>query len=369
MVLEDSFVHLARLALTGRQQDVQAYLYRVMKESRKTDSGLAENLEALIRESPSRSSPLRKSSEIAVPVDADSRLQLLRVDEAPYLDREPTFSGPLSLALSRLVKERAEESRLLKLDLQPTRSVLFTGPPGVGKTMSARWLAREMGRPLLVLDLAAVMSSFLGRTGANLRHVLDYAKAQDCVLLLDELDAIAKRRDDTGEVGELKRLVTVLLQEIDDWPTGGLLIAATNHAGLLDPAIWRRFELILDFPLPSGELVSQFVGDQLDGFVKDNAGEWVKILSVLFQGRSFSEIEREMNAAKRAAVLDAVSPDDALSSMLGAGELEQQDRIGLAVKLVGMGVVSQRRAHELTGVARETIRSRLKQSGKAKQVA
>ena len=73
------------------------------------------------------------------------------------------------------------------------------------------------------------MSSFLGRTGGNLRLVLDYAKGQDCILLLDELDAIAKRRDDATEVGELKRLVTVLLQEIDDWPATGLLLAATNH--------------------------------------------------------------------------------------------------------------------------------------------
>jgi hypothetical protein len=111
----------------------------------------------------------------------------------------------------------------------------------LGDTLAARVLARTLGRPLLILDLAAVMSSFLGRTGGNLRHVLDYAKSIECVLLLDELDAIAKRRDDAGEIGELKRLVTVLIQEIDDWPSSGLLVAATNHPELLDPAIWRRF--------------------------------------------------------------------------------------------------------------------------------
>src|SRR5690606_32775240 len=105
-------------------------------------------------------------------------------------------------------------------------------------------------RPLLILDLASVMSSYLGRTGTNLRHVLDYAKSLDCVLLLDELDAIAKRRDDRGEIGELKRLVTVLLQQIDDWPPKSLLIAATNHADLLDPALWRRFDVTLEFPIP-----------------------------------------------------------------------------------------------------------------------
>ncbi|TGV70329.1 AAA family ATPase, partial [Mesorhizobium sp. M00.F.Ca.ET.158.01.1.1] len=111
-------------------------------------------------------------------------------------------------ALDTLVAERKDIENLHKAGWEPTRTVLFTGAPGVGKTLGARWLARELNRPLLILDLAAVMSSYLGRTGTNLRHVLDYAKTLDCVLLLDELDAIAKRRDDRGQIGALKRLVT-----------------------------------------------------------------------------------------------------------------------------------------------------------------
>ena len=99
--------------------------------------------------------------------------------------------------------------------MDPTRSALFTGPPGVGKTLAAKWMARELGQPLAILDLSAVMSSFLGRTGSNVRAVLDFARDRRCILLLDEFDAVAKRRDDTSEIGELKRLVTVLLQEID----------------------------------------------------------------------------------------------------------------------------------------------------------
>jgi len=95
------------------------------------------------------------------------------------------------------------------------------------------------------------MSSFLGKTGSNIRVVLDFARRQPCVLLLDEFDAITKRRDDSAEIGELKRLVTVLIQAIDEWPADGLLVAATNHPELLDPAIWRRFDRVVEFPLPT----------------------------------------------------------------------------------------------------------------------
>ena len=131
------------------------------------------------------------------------------------------------------------------MGLSPTRSAIFVGPPGVGKTLTARWLASQLGVPLYVLDLTAVMSSLLGRSGTNLRAALDFAKRSPCVLLLDEIDAIAKRRSDDTDIGELKRLVTVILQEVDEWPATGLLLAATNHAELIDPALWRRFDLVI----------------------------------------------------------------------------------------------------------------------------
>ncbi|KOO11114.1 AAA family ATPase, partial [Vibrio xuii] len=145
-----------------------------------------------------------------------------------------------SEAFVQVLLEREYNDALLSEGLQPTKSIIFQGPPGVGKTLSARWLANQLDLPLLTLDLATVMSSFLGKTGSNVRAVLEHAMSFPCVLLLDEFDAIAKRRDDDRELGELKRLVTVLLQTIDEWPATSLLIAATNHGELLDPAIWRR---------------------------------------------------------------------------------------------------------------------------------
>ena len=121
------------------------------------------------------------------------------------------------------------------------------------------------------------------------------------ILLLDELDAIAKKRDDATEVGELKRLVTVLLQEIDDWPASGLLLAATNHPDLLDPAVWRRFEMIISFPSPDPKRVRQAIRTYLGRQMPDHG--WEEILATVLQGRSFSDIERLILTARRAATV------------------------------------------------------------------
>lgn len=357
-MLNENFLHLARVALSKRTQDVQAFLYRIAK-SRDTDPEISKALIELLRKNPTKSSPLRDTGEVAVPLDMESRFQLVRLEEKPILPHEPVYTDHVRTALERLVREREKISALLEAGLDPTRTVLFTGPPGVGKTLAARWIARETGRPLLTLDLSAVMSSYLGRTGSNLRYVLDYAKSVKCVLLLDELDAVAKRRDDFGEIGELKRLVTVLLQELDDWPPSGLLIAATNHSALLDPAVWRRFEQQVDFPLPEKEEVLVF----LSGLLSDETSEakaWTEVLSLVLSGNSFSDIEREINLARRAAALNEEYLGLYLAELVNVEGRSKRDRINLAVELVRSGLASQRAAHEITGVARDTIRERFR---------
>ena len=365
--IQADYVKLARIALSGRTQDVKIVIHRAAKSYRSLAPELAEKLTTLLRDAPSPASPLR-DADIPLPVDLDTRLHLMRVEAEPTLDHEPVFAEDLAAALEQLVEERRSPEVLIRAGLDPARTALFVGPPGVGKTMAAYWLARELAKPLVILDLAAVMSSYLGRTGSNLRHVLEYAKSVDCVLLVDELDAIAKRRDDLGEIGELKRLVTVLIQQIDDWPSSGLLLAATNHPNLLDPAIWRRFELHLDFPLPEENAISRFVENALKAFLP-SAKLWGGILGVVFAGLSFSDIERELIAIRRTAALANRPLGKELAKFVANGALSKSKRIDLAALIVEQGLFSQREAHALTGIARDTIRRRANRAQESVSVA
>lgn len=223
--------------------------------------------------------------------------------------------------------------------------------------MTARWLASQLGVELYVLDLTAVMSSLLGRSGNNLRAALDFAKRTPCVLLLDEIDSIAKRRSDDADVGELKRLVTVILQEVDEWPPTGLLLAATNHPELIDPALWRRFDLVVEFKLPElpavKTAVKRFLGPDFALF-----GRWLDILAFAFSGESFSDIERDIQRFRRAVALGTASDAELIEEFIKsrALSLDHQGRIDMAILLAEQTRLSQHAISDITGVSRDTIR-------------
>jgi SpoVK/Ycf46/Vps4 family AAA+-type ATPase len=187
------------------------------------------------------------------------------------------------------------------------------------------------------------------------RNILDYAKGVDCVFLLDEFDAIAKRRDDVIEIGELKRLVTVLLQEIDEWPNTGLLLAATNHKELLDPAVWRRFEMIIDFPMPTLDEVKKTIELHLQSDA--DAMRWSDVLARALNGLSYADVGRELMQIKRQTVIRGQPAAELIRRVVKEriGHLDRKDRTLFALKLLEAGL-SQRETHEWTGMSRDTIR-------------
>ena len=296
-----------------------------------------------------------------LPVDIDSRLELLRREEHPQMPVEPTWPTVVREQLSQFIQERKQEDRLAAVGVLPSRSLLLIGQPGVGKSLAARYLAKNLNRPLLTLDLAAVMSSFLGRTGNNIRAVLDYARRSPSILLLDEFDAIAKRRDDSAEVGELKRLVTVLLQAIDDWPRDGILLAATNHPDLLDRAVWRRFERVIEFPLPSPDDISAAIRVTLQNSIDGISATTIELLSVLLEGHSFADVRKLILTARRESLVNE-TPLAQVFDNLVPSLMRKQDharRVELAVLLHERGL-SERQVSQLTGIARDTFRNRKK---------
>jgi SpoVK/Ycf46/Vps4 family AAA+-type ATPase len=344
--------------LRGVSRDIQVYIKRLAKELRSCNAQVADTLIQLLHELPTREMPFRNATSAALPTDKDSRLQLIRLENPVILETSPILPDETLNVLNQVVAERGFKFDLLRAGIPPLKSLLFTGDPGLGKTLTARWLANQLNLPLLVLDLSAVMSSYLGRTGTNLRNVFDYAKGVPCILFLDELDAIAKKRDDTSEVGELKRLVTVLLQEIDNWDDSGILIAATNHANLLDPAIWRRFDITIEFKMPSSKERSRAIEQFLsDSFAE--LAELPQILSVIFDGKSYSDIEREINRLRRQEIVSKNDKRTLIYEFI-QGYLhtkKPQERIDVALKLIASGH-SQRSASDITGVSRDTIRKK-----------
>lgn len=351
--IEAQFVHLARLALAGRTSDVELLSRRTLNRLSDSRPDLSNEIRNVLKDSAAASEIARsKASSTPLPVDFDSRLELLKREGAPTVGVHPVWAPEVRNELETLLTERERADELSLAGLSPSRSVLLVGPPGLGKTLAARWLAQQLHRPLLTLDLSSVMSSFLGKTGSNIRVVLDFARRQPSVLLLDEFDAIAKRRDDTAEVGELKRLVTVLIQAIDEWPADGLLVAATNHPELLDPAIWRRFDRVIEFPFPTKDEIEELLNDLLGEMVTSTM---IANIAPILVGKSHAEIAREVLRAKRQSVLSG----EEMSVLVTTLSLKKErgtlkERLVLAKELRSKGH-SEREISQRTGLSRQTL--------------
>jgi len=166
-------------------------------------------------------------------------------------------------SLERVLAEQRQQDRLMEYGFEPVRSLLFVGPPGTGKTMSASVLAGELHLPLFLIRLESVITKFMGETSAKLRLIFDAAEDTRGVYFFDEVDALAGDRSSANDVGEIRRVLNSFLQFLEQHHSSSILVAATNHPQLLDRAIFRRFGLVIDYTLPTQELARAVVRNRL----------------------------------------------------------------------------------------------------------
>lgn len=210
--------------------------------------------------------------------------------------------------LRQLIEEQHRAELLQSYGLAPRHTLLLVGPPGNGKTSVAHALAHELMVPLLGVRYEGLIGSYLGETAARLRKVFDYARQRACVLLLDEFDTVGKERGDVHETGEIKRVVSTLLLQMDDLPSHVVIVTATNHPELLDRAVWRRFELRLHLPRPGIREIERFTG-QLFSCLNFGTTQKTRGLTQALIGTTYSEIEDFFKDVARRAVLESPSPD------------------------------------------------------------
>lgn len=184
------------------------------------------------------------------PVDAESRMDMVEITMPQVASEQIVLSKYVEEEVQGFIECYTHRDNLLKAGLDVSNSLLLYGPPGCGKTTVAQYISTITNLPLITARLDGLVSSLLGSTAKNIRKIFEYASKRECILFLDEFDVIAKLRDDKNELGELKRVVNSLIQNIDNLNSDSILIAATNHHELLDPAIWRRFSRIITLEKP-----------------------------------------------------------------------------------------------------------------------
>lgn len=253
-----------------------------------------------------------------LPVDAESRLTTADEERLRPGDVEVFLPHDVDKAVRQFMAFYRGADRLVADGVGISPTMLIYGPPGCGKTQLARYIAAELGLPLITARADGLISSYLGSTAKNIRLLFEHAESRPCVLFLDEFDALAKMRDDGRELGELKRVVISLLQNIDALGRENVLLAATNHEHLLDPAIWRRFAYKVHLTEPGAGAREAMARRFLGRFADEDL---VGVLVAMTEGLSGAQLRLIADECVRAAILadrEVVGLKDAAEAGLAA---------------------------------------------------
>ena len=269
------------------------------REARRGHGKFAEQLRSLIDESKSKRG-LRSPLQIGRPYG-----ELTAILEAQYPKnrlKNIVVSALLGTQIERIIREQHHADRILDRGLTLRRKLLLLGPPGTGKTLTASILAGELGLPLLSVRLDGLITKYMGETAAKIRQIFESTNRTLGVYFFDEFDAIGSRRGMANEVGEMRRILNSFLQMIEQDGSRSLVLAASNHPELLDPALFRRFDDILQYELPDGSQIVKVLKTQLAHKVVSEI-DW-RSLAVLAQGLNHAEVTRAANEVLKEALMD-----------------------------------------------------------------
>lgn len=209
----------------------------------------------------------------------------------------------ISKVLRRILNEQRHSNEFSSYGLTPRRKFLLVGPPGSGKTMTAKMIASELSRPLFVVRLEGLLSRYLGETSAHLSSIFDAMQNVTGVYLFDEFDSIGTFRGDSRDIGEVRRVLSTFLQLIENDSSDSIIIAATNYEHVLDDALFRRFDDVIEFSLPSVDLIQKYLEKSLKQVAKKNSLPFNELASKA-EGLSFAEVSKAANDAIKAMLME-----------------------------------------------------------------
>ena len=294
----------------GSPDDLRRTASAVVEAERQAHPMLADELSLILlrgRRGPGRrargaAKVLPLAPPIELPTSRRHQDLLASLTPPEQLEHHMVLQPEVEARFQRIEHEYAARERLLSFGLQPRRTVLLHGPPGCGKSLGAKRLAWNLGLPLMKVRFDSLLSSYFGESASNLRTIFDSARERACVLLIDECDFIARSRTGSHDVGEASRIVSALLQLMEEYDAPGLLVATTNIEQSLDEALFRRFDDVVLVPAPGPTEIELLLKTTLSAMRVEDGMCWDPLVTQL-AGMAAAQVVRAARDASKAAVL------------------------------------------------------------------
>lgn len=301
------------------RQALQQTMKAIIAESKRTSAKASSQASLPGLDVPSRSRVRPQSTDYEFP---ERVAELVHAIPAQRRLSDLVLEPHVLNAVEEFIDEFSQAPLLRSHSLEPRHTVLLLGPPGNGKTSLAEALATELSLPLLSVRYDAIVDSFLGETSNRLRRLIEFATLNPCVLFFDEFEAVGKERSDTQETGEIKRVVSTLLVQMDRLPSHTLVVCATNHPELLDRAVWRRFEMKLEIDKPGPQQLRDWF-KKFEQTLRGPSGITSQQFADHMKGESMATVEAFTLDVRRKVVLSRgeISPAEAIRLVMARGNI------------------------------------------------